>query len=180
MAHKFAHKTETALKRLALAMLMVVGSALPFIIAWVLIASTNDENPLDNVPGYSDPLQETVSIAPDRITAARTQYEYRQQVRLIFEGTLTGGDGAQHDAFFTFTAAGGTPLGSPRLNTWTIVAADQARTAAAGADDALVYDDEHVYTLVIDLGSRWQRIPFDFAPQISGGGDLRVTVIQLE
>lgn len=179
MAQKFAHKTETALKRMALAMLMVVGSALPFIIAWVLITSTNDGNPLDNVPDYSDPLQETVSIAPDRMTAARTQYEYRQQVRLIFEGTLTGDDGAQSDAFFTFTVADGTLLDSPRPTTWAIVAADRA-LSASGADDALAYDDEHVYTLVIDLGSRWQRISFDFAPEISGGGDLRVTVIQLE
>lgn len=179
MAYKRASKTETALKRAALAMLMVLGSALPFIIAWALIASTNDENPLDNVPNYSDPLHETLNIAPDRMTAARTQYEYRQQVRLIFEGTLTGDDGAQSDAFFTFAAAEGTPLDAPRPTTWAIVAADQALTAA-GSDDALVYDKEHVYTLVIDLGSRWQRILFDFAPEISGNGDLRVTVIQLE
>ncbi len=156
-------------------MLMVIGSALPFLIAWALIASTNDENPLDRIPDYDKPLQETVNVSPDRITPARTLYEYRWDVRLIFEGTLALPDGAQADAFYIYTDADGHALDTPQPHAWAL-------TFNEAAPDALPeYDREHAYTLVYPVGRDWTRITFAFSgPKLAAGGELRVTVIQIE
>ena len=172
-------RPQTALERIVFAMLMVIGSALPFVIAWVLIASTNDENPLDRVPDYGQRVQETLSVAPERMTRARTAYEYRGAVRVIIEGTLTFGSGAAADAFYTLPASGDAAARTP--HTWTLTVDGAPILAALGMDAPPAYDKDHVYTGVLDLGADWTRPAFDLAPaDRAAGGDLRVTLIQLE
>jgi len=158
---------------------VAIGSLLPILIAWVLISSTNDENPLDAVPNYSSPMQETVTLSEHQFTAARTTYEYRNTVRLIIQGTLTLTSGASSDGFFTFADADGTPFAAPVAHDWSLTV-NGAPITATLSPDTLSYDSEHVYTARYDIGSKWQTITFDITPDTPGSGDLRVTVIQIE
>lgn len=160
-------------------MAVAIGSLLPFIIAWLLITSTNDDNPLDAIPDYGGPLQETVTLSEYQFTAARTTYEYRNTVRLIIEGTLTLDSGAVSDSFFTFADADGSPLEAPVPNDWALTVDGEPFTTALDLD-AISYDREHVYTGLYEVGGRWQRLSFGTTPSDPGSGDLRITVIQVK
>lgn len=173
-------RRQSPLERALTALLMLVGSALPFIIAWVLVASTEPEdgNPINRLPDYGDALEETLQVPLGAAGTLRTQYEYRGPVRLILEGTAQAADGATRDAFYLFTAPDGTPLVVPRLAPTGLVLDGQPILAALGlAQSPPRYDPDHFYSMIYESGADWRRIAWG-AQAGSGSGVLSVTVVQ--
>ena len=170
-SRSFRRTLERTLGTLAL----LLGSALPFALAWVLIASTNDDttpqNPLDRIPDYSGPLQETLSVPAG--ATVQTAYSYRGTVRLIVEGAWEGTAGTC-DALYCFA-----PDGSPRWQP-TLTVDGQALADVAGWDTAnrpLPDPREHTYTALYAVGERWRALTLQ---NVAEGGALRVDVLQVE
>lgn len=176
-------KTIAALERTAKTMLMVLGSALPFIIAWILIASTNEDNPLDRIPDYDAPIQETLVLPLDRAATVETAYDYRGNVRVVIEGTATGTDGARRDAFYRFTDADGMPLETAQSqDSLFTIAGEPARAALELSGNMPPYSGDHTYTGVYPAGRNWTHITFGTAGDAAdiASGELRITVVQIE
>ncbi len=164
-------------------MLLAVGSALPFMIALVLIASTNDGNPLDRIPDYEDPINETLVLPLERGATVQTELEYRGAVRVIVEGTATLAGGARRDAFYKFAGADGAPLAAPQHQDSLFTIAGQPALAALELPVTPPdYARDHVYTGVYHAGDAWTRITFGAATGAADvtGGTLRITVVQID
>jgi hypothetical protein len=175
--------SQTSLERTVSFMLLAIGSALPFIIAWVLIASTNDENPLDNIPDYEAPQEETLTIPFDRDTPVRTTFRYRGNVRLLIEGTGQAAGTAYTDAFYAYANADGTPLETPQLaDSGLVINGTAALAALELADKPLPYNADHFYTAVYDVGFELHTITFqvaDATPEDNTGA-YTITVIDID
>ena len=164
-----------ALERTLGTLALLVGSALPFALAWVLVASTNEDttpqNPLERIPDYSGPLEETLSVPAG--DAVQTAYTYRGTVRLIVEGAWETPAGVC-DALYCFPA-NGAPQWQPAL------AVDGQTLAEAAGWDAESRPPpdprEHTYTALYAVGERWRVLRLQNAVEV---GALRVTVLQVE
>lgn len=164
-------------------MLLALGSALPFIIAWVLIASTNDDNPLNRIPDYDDPITETLALPLGGDAAVATEFEYRGDVRVIVEGTATLTGEARRDAFYAFTGTDGAPLAAPQRRDSLFTIAGEPALAALGLSATPPdYTDDHIYTGLYHAGRDWTHITFGTAPGTPDvtGGTLQITVVQIE
>lgn len=178
-----SRKPQTALQRTLTTLALIIGSALPVMIAFVLVASSNDDgNPLDRIPDYGDPMIETLSVPFDRAGPVETEFRYYGQVRIVVEGSgiLTGA--GTLDALYLFASEDGTPLGTPQLVAGGLVidgapALDALSLAAEPPD----YAGDHLYSAIYDLGSDYRRVRFSVAGSGSGGtGALTVTIVQLQ
>jgi hypothetical protein len=173
-----SQRTLDALRRAANTLALLVGSALPVIIAVVLVASTNDGgNPLDRIPEYSDPLVETLSVPLVSGEPVQTQYRYYGRVRLVFEGSGTLADGATVDSFYRF----GAPIAdAPALAPVLAVDGTPALDALGLSAGPPAYADDHLYSAIYDLGGDYRHLRFSV---INGGpgssGAFTVTVVQL-
>ena len=174
---------QTALQRALIMLAMIVGSALPVMIALVLIASTNaGENPLDRIPDYGDPLIETLVVPFDHAGPVETGFRYYGRVRIVVEGSGTLAGVGTLDALYLFADEDGTPLGTPRPGTGGL-AIDGAPALAefnllAEPPD---YAGDHLYSAIYDLGDDYRRLRFSIAGGGPGGtGALTVTIVQLE
>ena len=167
----FRRTLERTLGTLAL----VIGSALPFALAWVLIASTDDDttpqNPLDRIPDYSGPLQETLSVPAG--ATVQTTYSYYGTVRLIVEGTWESAAGT-HDALYGFPS-NGSPRWQPALTIDGQALADVAGWDTANRPPPDPH--EHTYTALYAVGKRWRALKLQ---NVAEAGTLRVTVLQVE
>lgn len=173
-----AQHTQEALRRAASTLMLLIGSALPVIIAVMLVASTNDDgNPLDRIPDYSDPLVETLSVPLDSGEPVQTQYRYFGRVRLVFEGNGTLADGATVDSFYRFDE---TVADTPALTSVLAVDGTPALDALGLSAEPPAYADDHLYSAIYDLGGDYRRLRFGV---INGGpgssGAFTVTVVQL-
>jgi hypothetical protein len=81
--------SQDALHHTLMTLLLVLGSAAPVAIAFFLVASTNDENPLDKIPDYETLPSETLAVPFDRSEPTYTEFEYWDKVRLVIEGVLS-------------------------------------------------------------------------------------------
>ncbi len=162
-----------ALERTLGTLALLVGSALPFALAWVLVASTNEEaapqNPLERIPNYSGPLEETLSVPAG--DAVQTAYTYRGTVRLIVEGQW-GEGAALCDALYCFS-----PNSAAR---WR----PSLRVDGAALEEVAMWDGqtppapdprEHTYTALYGVGERWRALRLQNTAE---AGALRVTVLQ--
>ena len=178
-----SHKPQTALQRTLTTLALIVGSALPVMIAFVLVASTNDGgNPLDRIPDYGDPMIETLAVPFDRAEPVETEFRYYGRVRIVVEGSGTLAGAGTLDALYLFASEGGTPLSPPQL------VADGLAIDGAPALDALNlaaeppdYASDHLYSALYDLRGDHQRVRFSVVGGGSGGaGALTVTIVQLQ
>lgn len=175
--------TRSPLERTVSIMLLAIGSALPFLIAWFLIASTNDDNPLDNITDFESSQEETLTVPFNAGAAVRTDLRYRGKVRLIIEGTGQAAGTAYSDGFYLYTDADGTPLKTPLLGEFTLEIDGQDATTAMGlADEPLPYRDDHFYTAVYDVGFDLNHIAFRVADPTpdDNTGAYTITVIDID
>ncbi len=175
--------SQNPLERAVSFLLLSIGSALPFLIAWFLIASTNDENPLDKIPDYEAPQEETLTVPFNRETPLRTQFRYRGAVRLVIEGTGQTAGSAYNDAFYVYTGADGTPLETPQLAASGLMINGKAALAALDLEDEpLPYNADHFYTAVYDVGFELHTITFQIndATPADNTGTYAITVIDIE
>ncbi|MCZ7539255.1 MAG: hypothetical protein M5U29_04920 [Anaerolineae bacterium] len=173
---------QTPLQRTLITLALIIGSALPVMIAFVLIMSTNDgDNPLDRIPDYSDPLAETLTVPFDRAEPLETEYRYYGQVRIVVEGSgMLAGVGTL-DALYVFAGEDGTPLGPPQLTASGLAIDGAPALDALGlAAEPPDYADDHLYSAIYDLGGDYRRVRFGVAGGgSSGAGALTVTIVQL-
>jgi hypothetical protein len=161
---------------------LIVGSALPVMIAVVLIASTNEgENPLDRIPDYGDPLIETLVVPFDRAGPVETGFRYYGRVRIMVEGSGALAGVGTLDALYLFAGEDGTPLGTPQLTASGLAIDDapalEALNLLAEPPD---YAGDHLYSAIYDLGDDYRRVRFSVAGGGPGGtGALTVTIVQL-
>ena len=173
---------QTPLQRTLITLALIIGSALPVMIAFVLVASTNDGgNPLDRIPDYGDPMTETLTVPLDRVETVETEYRYYGRVRIVVEGSGTLAGVGTLDALYLFAAADGTPLSAPQLSANGLAidgapALDALKLAAEPPD----YAGDHLYSAIYDLGRDYRRVRFGIAGGGPGGvGALTVTIVQL-
>ncbi len=165
-------------QRAASTLALLIGSALPVLIAMVLVASTNDgSNPLDRIPDYGDPLVETLSLPLESSEPVQTQYRYYGRVRLVFEGSGALADGAGIDAFYRFDQTG---TGAPALTPALAIDGMSALEALNLSAEPPAYADDHLYSAVYDLRGDYRRLRFN---ALTGGpgsnGAFTITVVQL-
>lgn len=175
--------SRTPLERIVSFILLAIGSALPFLIAWFLIASTNDENPLDNIPDYEAPQEETLTLPLDRASSVRTVYRYRGKVRVVIEGSGQLGGSAYHDLFYVYTDAAGDPLAVPQLaDSAVTINGEPALIALDLEDDPLPYNDDHFYTAIYDGGFDLYRLAFKITGSTTedNTGAFTITVIDID
>ncbi len=173
---------QTSLQHTLITLALIIGSALPVMIAFVLIASTNDgENPLDRIPDYGDPLIETLIVPFDRAEPVETGFRYYGRVRIVVEGSGALAGMGTLDALYLFAGEDRTPLDPPQLSASGLVidgapALDALKLAGEPPDHA----DDHLYSAIYDLGSDYRRVRFSVAGGGPGGtGALTVTIVQL-
>jgi len=165
-------------QRAASTLALLIGSALPVIIAIVLVASTNDQgNPLDRIPDYGDPLVETLSLPLESGEPVQTQYRYYGRVRLVFEGSGSLADGTGVDAFYRFDQAG---TGASVLASALAIDGVPALEALNLSAEPPAYADDHLYSAIYDLRDEYRRLRFSV---LTGGpgssGAFTITVVQL-
>jgi hypothetical protein len=165
-------------------LMLIIGSAAPVMIAIMLVASTNDGNPLDKIPDYEDPPTETLTVPFDREETTYTEFQYVGSVRLVIEGIgrLSMG-AASNDAFYVYTDAEGNQLETPRIEGPGLIIDGEPAFAAPGIVDQLpVYNDDHLYAAIFDAGPRLRRIAFRVADiDVSDNtGEFTITVVQLK
>ncbi len=170
------HPFRRTLERLLSTLALLLGSALPFALAWVLIASTDEDatppaNPLDRIPNYSGPLEETLDISAGE--TVQTAYTYRGTVRLIVEGVWEESAG-MCDALYCFSAAGAAQW-RPVLVVGGLALADVAGWDAETRPQPDPH--EHTYTALMNLGGRWRALRLQNTAE---AGTWRVTVLQVE
>lgn len=170
------------LQRTLTTLALIIGSALPVMIAFVLVASTNDgDNPLDRIPDYSDPLVETLTVPFDRAEPVETEFRYYGQVRIVVEGSGALPGVGTLDALYVFAGEDGTPLSAPQLAASGLAidgapALDALKLAAEPPD----YAGDHLYSAIYDLEDDYRRVRFSVAGGGPGGaGALTVTIVQL-
>lgn len=172
-------KSREALRRTVSTLALIIGSALPAIIAFVLVASTNDgDNPLDRVPNYDDPLMETLTLPLNSAEPVRTAYRYYGRVRLVFEGSGTLPNGQRVDAFYHYGA--GEASSTPVLTSLLTVDGSPALEALGLSTEPPEYASDHLYSAVYDLRDAYRRLQFS----VGGGGPgsqgvFSITVVQL-
>lgn len=175
---------QNALHHTLMTLLLVLGSAAPAAIAFFLVASANnDGNPLDKIPDYDMLPSETLVIPLDRGEPTYTQFEYWGKVRLVIEGTGQAADMTYRDAFYVYTDTNGHPLETPPISPSGLeIDRRQAINALAMTADQLVYDPDHLYAVIYDVGSRARRIAFRVPvdPAEDQTGELNITVVQLK
>jgi hypothetical protein len=163
-----------------LMLLLVIGSVLPFGIAFFLVASTNEDNPRDNLPDHEDPLVETLSVPFIGAAPVTTVYLYQHRVRLIIEGTGQIG-AATVDAFYRY-ADGGLLPDMPPIPVYGLeIDGLPALNALNLAENSPAYEADHLYPVIYDAGSGLRPITIRFAPDLPGGpdGTLTITIVQL-
>jgi len=177
-------KPNDALRRSLSTVALVIGAVLPVAIAFLLVAASDDgENPLDRIPDYEDPLEETVVLPFDRGEALRTQYRYHGAVRIVIEGSGQPGGAASRDVFYLVAAAGETALEPPQLAASALAINGEPALSALGlADDPPPFAPDHVYTGIYDAGSALRYLTFRLPDDMAGdsSGQFTITVIQLE
>lgn len=174
------HRTQDAVRRTVSMLALIFASALPAVIAIVLVASTNDDgNPLDRIPDYGDPLVETLTVPLDSVSSVQTHYRYFGRVRLVFEGSGVLPDGTSTDVFYRFSASGrasAAPTLAPALAVDGVPVLDALELSAGPPD----YADDHLYSALYDLRGDYRRLRFSV---IGGGagadGALTITVVQI-
>ncbi|GAB4428668.1 MAG: hypothetical protein Kow00106_23940 [Anaerolineae bacterium] len=173
-----SRRTSDALRHAASTLALLIGSALPVIIAIVLVASTNEgNNPLDRIPEYSDPLVETLSVPLGSNEPVQTQYRYYGRVRLVFEGSGSLADGAVIDVFYRLDQAG---TGAPALTSTLAIDGTPALEALGLRAEPPAYADDHLYSAIYDLGGDYRRLQFTVIPDgLGGSGAFTITVVQL-
>jgi hypothetical protein len=160
---------------------LVLGSAAPVAIAFFLVATTNNDgdNPLDSVPSYTSPVEETLTV-PFGADPVRSEYFYRGSVRLVFEGSGQPGGAAFADCFYRFADAAGAPLDVPQLDPALLIIDGQPALDALGLTaDPPAYQADHLYSAVLDTGSGWHRLTFN-ASGSGGSGQITITLVQIE
>ncbi len=177
-----SHKPQTPLQRTLTTLALLIGSALPVMIALVLIVSTNEgDNPLDRIPDYRDPLAETLTVPFDRAGPVETEFRYYGQVRIVVEGSGTLAGVGTLDALYVFAGEDGTPLDLPQLTASGLAidgapALDALKLVAEPPD----YAGDHLYSAIYDLGDDYRSVRFSVAGGRPGGaGALTVTIVQL-
>ncbi len=166
------HRTlERTLSTLAL----LIGSALPIVLSWILIDSTNDnaakQNLLNRVPDYGDLSEDPLDVPAGATT--HTAYSYHGTIRLIVEGAWET-NGGLCDALYCFPPSG---------DAWwqpALALDGQALAEAAGWDATNrppPDPQEHTYTALYNVGTRWRPLTLR---NIARTGTLRVTVLQVE
>ncbi len=171
-------ETPNPWQRAASTLALLIGSALPVIIAIVLVASTNEgDNPLSRIPDYDDPLVETLSLSLESNELVQTQYRYYGRVRLVFEGSGFLADGAGIDAFYRFDPAG---TDAPALTSTLAIDDTPALEALNLSAEPPAYADDHLYSAIYDLRGEYRRLRFS---ALTGGpgssGVFTITVVQL-
>ncbi len=162
-------------------LLLLVGAALPFVLALVLVGVLADSG--DDRDDASDrdggPLvQETVTVPFDREATVRTANTYQGRVRLVISGSAAGSD-----AFYRYTDDEGRPLDAPQLDDAALeIDGQRALTALGLGDNPPPYADDHVYRLTYEAGPEPRRIPVRLAARFQDGasGAYTIQVIQLE
>jgi hypothetical protein len=175
--------SQDALRYTLMTLLLVLGSAAPVAIAFFLVASTNDENPLDKIPDYETLPSETLVVPFNRGEPIYTEFEYWDKVRLVIEGTGQTTGTAYRDAFYLFTDASGQPLETPQTATFELeIDGERAITALGLTGDPPPYDPKHLYAVIYDAGPRARRIAFHLSDENVGDntGELMITVVQLK
>lgn len=171
-------KSQEALRRTVSTLALIIGSALPAIIAFVLVASTNDsENPLDRVPNYDDPLIETLTLPLDSPEPVRTAYRYYGRVRLVFEGSGILPDGQSVDAFYRYEV--GDASSAPVLTALLMVDGSPALEALGLSSEPPEYASDHLYSAVYDLRDAYRRLQFSVGGGPGSQGAFSVTVVQI-
>ena len=157
---------------------MVLGSAAPVAIAFFLVAMTNNdnENPLNSVPSYTSPIEETLTVALDSSTTLQSEFFYRDSVRVVFEGTGASDDAALADSFYRVSGAAGVPQLDPSL---LLIDGQPALDALGLSADPPTYQADHLYTAVLNVGHNWRHLTFGSAAG-SGSGALTITIVQIE
>ncbi len=172
--------TPDALRQTLLTLLVVIGSALPFAIAFFLVASTNEDNPLDNIPDYEDPLTETLSVPLNGTEPVTTVYQYQRRVRLFIEGTGQIGEAAV-DAFYHYADGGLLPDAPPIPVYGLEINGQPALDALKLAENPPAYEADHLYPVIYDAGIDLRPMTIRFAAGLPGEptGALTITVVQL-
>jgi hypothetical protein len=174
---------QDALHHTLMTLLLVLGSAAPVAIAFFLVASTNDDNPLDKIPGYETLPSETLVIPFDRGEPTTTEFYYWDKVRLVIEGTGQVAGTAYSDAFYLYTDANGQPLETPQTGMFDLeIDGERAIKALGLTDEPPPYEQKHLYAVIYDAGPRARRITFRISDESAGDntGALTITVVQLK
>lgn len=174
---------QTPLQRTLITLALLVGSALPVMIAFVLVTSTNDDgNPLDRIPDYGDPLVESLTMPFDRAEPIETEYRYYGRVRIVVEGSGALPGVGRLDALYLFAGEDGAPLDPLQLTARGLtidgaLALDALKLAVEPPD----YAGDHLYSALYDLGKDYRRVRFGVSGAGPGGtGVLTVTIVQLQ
>ncbi len=181
-SHAPQGKTENALRRTLMTLALVLGSAAPVAIAFFLVAMTDngDENPLANIPSYTSPIEETLTVSFGSSDPLKSEFFYRDNVRVVFEGSGPIDGALLADSFYRLTDAAGTPLDGPQLDPSLLLIDGQTALDALGlSDDPPEYQADHLYTAVLNVGHNWRHLTFGSASG-SGSGQLTITVVQIE
>jgi hypothetical protein len=174
---------QDALHHTLMALLLVVGSAMPVAIAFFLVASTTDDNPLDKIPDYETLPSETLVVPFDRGEPTTTEFYYWDKVRLVIEGTGQAAGSAYGDAFYLYTDANGQPLEIPQIGMSDLeIDGERALKALGLTDDPPPYEPKHLYAVIYAAGPRARRIAFRISDESVGDntGALTITVVQLK
>jgi hypothetical protein len=175
--------SQSALHRTLLTLLLVIGSAAPVAIAFFLVASISDENPLDNIPDYETTFNETLIVPFDRADPTYTEFKYTGRVRVVVEGTGQAAGTAFSDAFYLYTDADGRPLQPPQTEMFDLAIDGQRAIQALGlVDDPTPYNDDHQYAVIYDVGPELRRIAFRISDEVvqDNSGAFTIYVVQLK
>ena len=174
-----------ALQRTLTTLALIIGSALPITIAFILIMVTNEdgENPLDRVPDYDPPLVETLTVPFDSAEPVQTRYRYTGRVRIVIEGTGQVAGMGTYDALYRFADPRGTPLHPPQPGAFGLLIDGKPTRAALGlTDETQSYADDHIYSGVYEMGRADHRLTlaFDDPDPAGNNGVFTVTVVQIQ
>lgn len=183
MSQKNTRTTGDAIRRTLPTLVLLIGAALPVAIAFFLVAASDDgDNPLDRIPEYEDPIQETVTLPFRPGETVRTAFRYRDSVRLVIEGTATGETGPI-DAFYRIAGAAGTAPDQPVRAPSALAVNGEPLLAALGLTaDPPPFAPDHVYTGLYDAGASLRYLMFRVSNDVSpeSSGQFTITVIQLK
>ena len=176
------NQNQSALHKTLTTLMLIIGSAAPLAIAFILVASTNnDGNPLDRIPDYETLPTETLVVPFDDGAAITSQYEYWNNVRIVVEGAGQVAGSAYSDAFYLYADADGQPLENPQTAA-SGLEIDGKRAIDSIEGDPPPYNDDHLYAVLYDAGPRARHLTF----RITGGGSadnpgsLTITLVELK